>query len=241
MQCMVCGGVMDVVQTSRAASLAVGGYVHHTFKCSHCGEREERLLFRNAESMVEQEPPRPAIEQEEPPQGAWARALRRLSEQQQDLTRRAALTREHKRHEAFTRDWERSFRPVAAGGEFGVDVAKPADIAHRMRGARVARAVPPRAEIAEASPASRWERAVARLGSRRIGTPPVEREPASWDEFDQIWEGDRGVGAGRALSPPPSPSRSLVPVVSADTALWARAIVLLRGGPMAHPGASLAG
>jgi hypothetical protein len=238
---------MEVVQVTPDATMMIDGYEHRILHCTLCGERERRLVFRGAVAVATQQEAAPLVEPELPPEGAWARALKKLRDQQQELSQRTVLAQAAKQVEAFSRDWEMSFRsrpaePVPA------KPANPAGLARRMRALMPEReAVPaPPVDLRHASSANKWERAIAKLGGRRVSSSPdvlVARRSRP-DEFDRIWNGSGVEGPApnarsSAGAPSAAQSRSLVPVVTDGFGLWAQAIVLPRGG--APPGGETIG
>src|SRR5262249_5436240 len=112
MRCMSCGGDMGGVQGTPDATMQVDGYAHQALQCPQCGESETRFAYKGPDPDPEPELPPAVAEQEpQPALGAWQRALKKLRDQQQDLTQRATLSRVAKQQLAFSEAWESSFQP----------------------------------------------------------------------------------------------------------------------------------
>lgn len=258
MRCMVCGGDMELVAAVADQAMVVTGYERHTLRCAQCGEEEQRLVFRSSASprvtAASSTPPGaplhkrveatgvahaetapgapPASPQAEtpasPPVGAWARAIKKLRDQQEELRERAKLAVASREAQRFTRDWATGFQPRAP--ELSRR-ARPGEIARRMRSSKLNLEPPPGAR------SKKWARVIAKVGGRQTALDQVRvitRTPAPSEEFDRIWDG-REVAPPAAVEPappsitPPSRSTSLVPIVDESAGLWARAVALLQG------------
>jgi hypothetical protein len=164
------------------------------------------------------------------PIGAWARAIKKLHDQQDELRERAKSAQVAKEAARFTQDWAVGFQ-ARSSEPASSRPSSPAHIARRMRTSKLIFDRP----SGPASTSRKWARVVAKLDSKAVGrVGSVARPPGPQDDFDLMWEGIE------LSAPPPMPpetleqpqSTSLVPVADENAGLWARAISMLRGtGP----------
>ncbi|MCC6776190.1 MAG: hypothetical protein IT537_06060 [Hyphomicrobiales bacterium] len=190
---------------------------------------EERTGVDHVETASGEPPARLQAETTaSPPVGAWARAIKKLRDQQEELRERAKLAVASREAQRFTRDWTAGFQSRAP--ELSRR-ARPGEIARRMRSSKL------NLEPLPGARSKKWAKVIAKIDGKQIALDQVRvitRTPAPSEEFDRIWDG-REVAPPAAVEPappsitPPSRSTSLVPLVDESAGLWARAVAMLQG------------
>src|SRR4051812_18635751 len=102
MRCLSCGGDMRLIALAEDQGLAVPGYIHHTFECPACNERETRLLFTRERPVPFAAPEQPPIV----PKSAWQLAVTKLRSHQVVLSTKAELRKASEHAAEFNRQWD---------------------------------------------------------------------------------------------------------------------------------------